>query len=181
MRAAARPVVAAELVGPLARAIDWLPIGVTAPFALALAAIVSPGRDLDVLSVLLALRAAALLLGAAAAFALVDAMTPSSGALPVPRWMRQWLRTAMAFAAVAAVWGAAYTIAGVRLAPGAPLPLADTALEAAVCVLAGLAGAAAAVRRVGGRQAASALLGVLLAGSLFLTGDLSPWVALPAW
>jgi hypothetical protein len=169
----------AALLKPLVRAIDWLPVAVVVSILAAVAALATPGRDLDPLAGLLTLRMGAVLLGAAAAFALVDAMTTSSGALPVPRWHRQWLRTLMTLAAVAVGWGVVYAIVTARLAPGFTLPLADMALEAAVCVLAGLAGSAFAVRRSEGRQAAllggSAVPAVLLVGSLLLTGDLRPW------
>ncbi|MEU4833213.1 hypothetical protein [Streptosporangium sp. NPDC023615] len=151
---------APALLLPLARAIDWPPLAVAVPLAAALAAVVRPGEPVDPSLGLLVLRTAALLLGAAAAFALVDAMGTGTAATPVPRWVRQWARTVMAGAVAAAGWGVTYAIVAARLAPGDALPLAGTAVEAAGCVLAALAGAALAVRHHPGRQAA--LAGVLV-------------------
>ncbi|MCG5217483.1 hypothetical protein [Streptosporangium sp. KLBMP 9127] len=166
------------LLRPLLRAIDWPPAATVAVCTAAVALLAFPGRDLDPFTALTLTRMAGLLFGAASAFALVDAMSVSSGALPVPRWLRQWLRTLMVLVPVTAGWGLTYAIVLARLAPGASLPLAGTALEAAVCVLAALGGAAVAVRRSQGRQAAltgAAVLGALVVASLFLSGDLWPW------
>ncbi|GAA3012605.1 hypothetical protein [Streptosporangium longisporum] len=151
------------LLRPLVRATDWTPLAVAAPLTTALAAVVQPGEPVDPRLGLLVLRASAMLLGTAAAFALVDAMDTGTAATPVPRWIRQWTRTLMAAALAAAGWGVTYAIVTVRLAPGDAPPLPGTAVEAAGCVLAALAGAALAVRRHPGRQAALAGAAVLLA------------------
>ncbi|GAA3254232.1 hypothetical protein [Nonomuraea helvata] len=144
------PVIA--LLRPLARAIDWLPVAVAAALTLLLAVVVSPGADLEAGHGLLLLRMAGVLLGAAAAFALVDGMEVSTGAVPVPRWVRQWARTIMAGTAVGVAWAATYAVVALRVPPGSP-SLAGAAVEAALCVLVGLAGAAPAVRRNHARPA----------------------------
>ncbi|MGC5014268.1 hypothetical protein ACLQ2R_26185 [Streptosporangium sp. DT93] len=161
------------LLCPLVRAIDWLPPAVAVPLVAALAAVVQPGEPVDPRLGLLVLRMAALLLGVAAAFALVDAMDTGIAAAPVPRWIRQWVRTLLAGAVAAAGWGVAYAIVAVRLAPGDVLPLPGVAVEAAGCVLAALAGAALAVRHHPGRQAALAgmLVQLALVVALWLAGD----------
>jgi hypothetical protein len=104
-------------------------------------------------------------------------MAASTAAVPSPRWLRQWLRTALALAYAAAAWTATYLIVTARSI--STLPRSDTTVEAAVCVTAGLAGAAFAVRRTPERHTAAtagaATLFALLAASLFLPLDQSPW------
>ncbi|GII54815.1 hypothetical protein Pth03_32040 [Planotetraspora thailandica] len=150
------------LLRPLIRAIDWVPLAVTVSISLCLAAGMEPGDPLEPGLGLLILRTSAILLGSAAAFALTDAMAPSSAAAaPVPRWLRQWERTLLAGAASALGWGLTSAIVVARLAPGATLGFPGTALEAAICLLAGPAAAAVAVRRYPGKPAA-------LTGAFFL-------------
>ncbi|MEV0230592.1 hypothetical protein [Nonomuraea sp. NPDC050786] len=179
------PVIA--LLRPLARAIDWLPVVVAAALALLLAVVVSPGADLEPGHGLLLLRMAGVLLGAAAAFALVDGMEASTGAVPVPRWVRQWARTLMAGAAVAVAWAATYTVVALRVPPGSP-SLSGAAVEAALCVLAGLAGAAPAVRRNHARPAGLAgaavlfvLYGATQMADAWPVPDTAEWDAVHAW
>ncbi|MFF5205978.1 hypothetical protein [Streptosporangium sp. NPDC000396] len=178
------------LLRPLARAIDWLPIAVVALLAVSLAAVMSPGNTVDPRLGLLLLRTTAVLLGAAATFALVDAMTANTGSAPVPRWVRQWTRTLMVGVAVAASWGVTCAVVAIRLTPGGVLHFSGAALEAGVCALVGLAGAAIAVRRHPGRQAALAgvLVQLVLYAGTQITGDLawpmpdsSEWDAIHRW
>ncbi|GAA4576755.1 hypothetical protein [Planotetraspora kaengkrachanensis] len=147
---------APALVRPLTRAIDWSPLAIAGSLIVCVAALVPPGEPLGPVPALTLLRMAALLLGAAAGFALVDAMSASTAAVPVPRWVRQWARTAMALTAAGLVWGATYAIVSARLARGVAVTPSGLAVEAAVCMLVGVAGAATAVRRHSGRQAALA-------------------------
>ncbi|RBQ19246.1 hypothetical protein DP939_15020 [Spongiactinospora rosea] len=167
-----------QVVRPLVRAIDWLPAALAVPLGVTLVALVSPGKDIDPLPAVLVLRLIALLMASTGGFALVDAMAQSTGAVPVARWARQWLRTLMISVLLAAGWGAAAAVASLRLADGPPLPVAGLAAEAAMCALCGLAGAAVAVRRVAGRPAAlagAATIGAAAVATLFLPGDLWPW------
>ncbi|GAA4587185.1 hypothetical protein GCM10023194_35380 [Planotetraspora phitsanulokensis] len=146
--------VAWALMRPLARAVDWSPLAIAASLIVSVAALVPPGEPLGPVPALALLRTAALLLGAAAGFALVDAMSASTGAVPVPRWVRQWARTVIALSAAGLVWAATYAIVAARIVPGVAVTLPGLAVEAAVCMLVGSAGAATAVRRHPGRQAA---------------------------
>jgi hypothetical protein len=170
--------VAIALVRPLARAISWVPLLAVTPIVPALAGLfgtIDDGLPPDLALVLL--RADGLLLGAAAAYTLTDQMAASTAAVPSPRWLRQWTRTTLALTYAAAAWTGTYTIVTARST--SPLPQWDTTVEAAVCVTAGLAGAAFAVRRIPESHAAAtagaATLFTLLAASLFLPADWSPW------
>jgi hypothetical protein len=177
--------VAASLIRPLVRAISWLPLLVVTPIVPAMAwllGMVDGGLPPDLTLVML--RATGLLLGAAAAYALTDQMAASTAALPVPRWWRQWLRTALAGSYAALAWAGSYAAVAAR-STGAP-PWWDTTVEAAVCVACGLAGAGFLVRRVNERYAASAgaaTLFALVLGSLFLPDDWSAWpeAGTPHW
>ncbi|TDD80115.1 hypothetical protein [Actinomadura rubrisoli] len=169
-----------RLIPPLARAIDWTPLCAVALTMTTVAAIASP--DPGVL--LLVLRMTAVLLGSAAAFALVDPIAASTAAVPVPRWIRQWLRCLLALAAAAAAWSPVFTVASTRST--APLPLPGLAVEAATCVAVALTGSALAVRRLPGTAAALAGLLTqitLIACTLALPTALQPWpgVGDPHW
>jgi hypothetical protein len=168
---------ASALVRPLTRAIDWSPLAIAAVIAMSFAALVPPGEPLSPVLALPLLRMTAVLLGAAAGFALVDAMAVSAGAVPVPRWVRQWARTVMAHTAGGLAWVATYAVVAARLAPGVVMPFSGLVVEATVCVLVGLAGSAMAVRRHPGRQAALAGAVVqlaLYAGTRILGADAWP-------
>jgi hypothetical protein len=177
--------VAIPLIRPLIRAISWLPLLVVTPIVPGLAGLLGLLEDgLSPDLALVMLRIEGLLLGAAAASALADQMAGSTAATASPRWLRQWLRTGLAVAYAAAAWAGTYAIVAAR-ATGAP-PWWDTTVEAAVCVAGGLAGAGFAVRRVPGRQAASAgavTLFTLVLGSLLLPDDRSAWpgIGAPHW
>ncbi|GLX93859.1 hypothetical protein [Herbidospora sp. NBRC 101105] len=131
---------AVSLAVPLARAADWLPLGITAPLVLAGAWLV-PAEFAGAV-----VRSAGAVLAAAAAFTLVDGMAATTAATPVPRWVRQWARTLMAAAAAGGGWGAAWWLAG------APGPADALAGEAVAALLLALAGAGWAVRRAEGRS-----------------------------
>lgn len=167
------------LLRPLCHAIHWTPLIVAVTLMPALAGLIAataPVLQPDV--ALNLLRASMLLIGAAAAFALADEMAISAAAVPSPRWLRQWLRTAMAMAAAAAGWLATYMVVAVWPDHRVSVPLAGAALEATVGVTVGLAGAAFAVRRLPqghGAIAGTVTLSVAFFGSLFLRGDWSPW------
>jgi hypothetical protein len=181
---------ASALARPLTRAIDWSPLAIAALIVISFAAVVPPGEPLSPMLALPLLRLTAVLLGAAAGFALVDAMAVSAGAVPVPRWVRQWARTVLALAAGGLAWGATYAVVAARLAPGVVMPLSGLVVEATVCALVGLAGSAMAVRRHPGRQAALAGAVVqlaLYAGTQILGADAWPapgddrWDLAHAW
>ncbi len=172
------------LVGPLCRAVPWWPLAaaVVLGVLVLLPAVAVDGGPYRALP---GLRLAAMLLGAAASFAMVDAMAPTVVA-PTPRWLRQWLRCALAVVPAAVAWAALYGTVRVLAGPAALGPGADLTVEALACGLAAVAGAAVAARN---RHTATAALagpltvGVLVAGSLFLTGSASPWVdpSHPQW
>ncbi|WP_148307825.1 hypothetical protein [Actinoplanes friuliensis] len=122
-----------------------------------------------------ALRIAAVLLGAGASFALVDLMAPLT-MTPAPRWLQQWLRTAIAVVPATVVWLTLYLLA--NASTPVALPFRELATEAAVCFLGGLVAAAVAARV--GHSATTALAGpavqgTMLLATLFLTGKYSPW------
>jgi hypothetical protein len=165
-----------RLLLTLCRAVYWTPLLITATVMPALAVLLtSPEAGTNPHDLL---RATALLIGAAAPFTLADDMAASTAALPSPRWLRQWLRTVLALGPAVIGWAATYAVIVTRSVDGAIVPLAGTALEAAVCVAVGLGGAAFAVRRVPDRHGAvygMATLSAAFVGSLFLRGDWSPW------
>lgn len=175
------------LLGPLVRIVPWAP-AVTAA-ALALLALLpavlgGPAPDTQVWG----LRIAAVLLGAGASFAMVDLLIPLT-VTPTPRWLRQWLRFAIALVPAAGLWWGLCLLAAASMPSGGSggggltLPLADLAVEAAVCGLAGVAGAAVAARSGHHRSTAlagAAIQALLLALSLVLGGSWSPWPLPPA-
>jgi hypothetical protein len=176
---------APPLAWSLIRAVSWVPLLVVTPLVPALAWLawwmdggLTPGAALALV------RGGGLLLGAATAPVLADEMAGTTGAVPSPRWLRQWLRTALALGYAAMAWTATY-LAVTALSAGPPPVLSGAARSALGCVLLGLAGAAFAVRRVPERHGAAggATVAVLFVGSLFLPGNLSPWpqVGDPRW
>ncbi|WP_188194110.1 hypothetical protein [Nonomuraea sp. SYSU D8015] len=158
------------LVRPLVRAVDWGPLAVVTAFVAALLTLVQAGEPLPPGDALLLMRIAGTLLGGAAAFALVDAMSADLGATAVPRWVRQALRCLLAGGTAVAVWLVAFLYALSRLPEGALFPVGDLLVEVGVCLGIALAAAATAVRHASGRQAAMAAvvvqLGLVLATRL---------------
>lgn len=165
------------LVVALVRAAQWWPLVLVAPLVPVLAVLLRWADDgIPAGTALVLLRTTGLLLGAAAPFVLADDMADSTGAVPSPRWLRQWLRTGLALGAAAAAWTATYLVVGLWTRTLPPLP--ETALVAAVCVLVGLAAAAVAVRRVPqqyGAGAGAAVVALLFAASVLLPDGWSPW------
>lgn len=167
------------------RAISWAPLLAVTPLVPVLGGLlrladagVSPG------TALVLLRTTGLLLAAGAAFTLTDDMADVAGALPSPRWLRQWLRTGLAFGFAALAWSGTYLMLS-GWSTGPPPPFRETALVAAVCVGVGLAGSSVAVRfmpRHGAGASTSLLAGLFLA-SLFLPEPWSVWPGLdaPQW
>ncbi|MGI5282080.1 hypothetical protein ACQEVF_02005 [Nonomuraea polychroma] len=160
------------LVRPLIKAIDWAPIAVVTAFVAALLALVRAGEPLAGGDALVLMRIAGTLLGSAAAFALVDAMSADLGPAAVPRWVRQALRCGLAGGVAVAVWSAAFLYALFRLPAGSLFPIGDLLVEVGVCLGIGLAAAATAVRYAPGRQAAMA--GVVVQLGLVLATLLLP-------
>jgi hypothetical protein len=173
---------AALLVGPLVRLVPWSPVAAAAVLALLAllpAVLGGPAPATQVWG----LRIAAVLLGAGASFAMADLMVPVA-VTPTPRWLRQWLRFTIGLVPVAGCWWGLYLLAVASLPDGGvtALPGAGLAVEAAVCGLTAMAGAAVAARSDRHRTAplaGPAAQALLLALSLFLTGRWTPW-PLPA-
>jgi hypothetical protein len=163
------------LATPVVRLVPWLPLAAaTAVSALALlpALAGAPAPASQIWGV----RIAAVVLGAGASFAMVDPMAPLS-VTPTPRWLRQWLRVVVVLIPAAAIWAGLHRAAVASVAPGR-LPSRDLAVEAAVCGLAGLVGAAVAARRAHSLTTAvagPATQGGLMVATLFLPAKYSAW------
>lgn len=168
------------LVRPVVRAIDWTPLLVAGVVTVGLPIVMTPTPYIAALVV----RLSGLLLGAAAAFTLVDPMAGSTAATPVPRGVRQGLRTVAALAVAALAWGSGLEIAAARVA--STLPRVGLTVEAAVTVLVSLAAAAMLVHRWPGRPAAfSGAVAQLAAAALAVAvlRENQPWPAIgePRW
>ncbi|MEV4113799.1 hypothetical protein [Nonomuraea sp. NPDC049695] len=151
------------LIRPLTRAIDWKPLALTVPVTVGLMAplgLLFPEIALGVQ------RMSALLLGGAAAFGLADAMDPDTAAAPVPRRLRQWLRTAMTVIPATLAWAAVHVIT----ARG--MPLREVVVEAAVLLLIGLVVTGFAVRHRAAGLAGGAALLIVIAATIPLLGVL---------
>ena len=163
------------LIGPVLRIVPWVPVA-AAVLVSALALLPAVADAQAPASQVWGLRIAAVVLGAAASFAMVDPMALLS-VTPTPRWLRQWLRVTVALVPAAAVWCCLYAAAASSAAPQR-LPLGDLVAEAAVCALAGVVGAAVAAR--GGHSLTTAVAGPaaqggLMAATLFLPASYSAW------
>lgn len=164
------------LIPHLARAVPWWPLAAAVPLAI-LAQVRVLADDPPALAVLAGLWLAAGVLGAGAGFALPDLMA-STVVTPVPRWVRQWLRTTLVLAPAAAVWASLYLAVRRAAAPELTWPDGIVVVQSAVCGLLPLAAAA-----VGSRfrdTATGALLGPLVQGvalvaSLTVPAKSSPW------
>ncbi|MER5424026.1 hypothetical protein [Streptosporangium roseum] len=168
-----------QLIRPIARAIDWLPLAVTGMLAVVMASVIEAGSPLGVGTAFTLLRMMGVMLGAAAGFAVIDEMTASTGAAPVPRWLRQWLRYGFGGLTAGLLWGIACAIAVARLPEGGQLKVAGMAVEAAVCIAIGLLSASVAGRMHQGKAAALAGMGgllVIVSVSLVLRGPYWPWL-----
>ncbi|MCF6474865.1 hypothetical protein FAF44_41795 [Nonomuraea sp. MG754425] len=163
---------------PLARAIDWGPLVVVAAFTAGLVSLVEYGEALPGGGALVLMRICGTLLGAAAAFGLVDAMSADLDAAAVPRWVRQALRCLLPGGAAIAIWLAAFSYILTRLPEGALFPVGALLIEVGVCLGIALAAAATAVRFAPGRQAAMAAVVVQLAmvlGTILLPQQVRLW------
>jgi hypothetical protein len=171
------------LVTPLVRAVSWWPLGVA--IALSLLALLPTLRHQSPYAALLPLRLAAIMLGGAAAFAMVDQMAPMTVA-PTPRWLRQWLRLVLALLPATACWVALAALARSVLGPDAIGPSTEVAVEATVCALIGVSAAAVAARHrhtATGELAGPMAQALLATATLFLPDAWSPWLSpdFPAW
>jgi hypothetical protein len=149
-----------------------------AAFTAGLVSLVEYGEALPGGDALVLMRICGTLLGAAAAFGLVDAMSADLGAAAVPRWVRQALRCLLPGTAAIAIWLAAFSYILTRLPEGALFPIGDLLIEAGVCLGIALAAAATAVRFAPGRQAAMAAVVVQLAmvlGTILLPQQVRLW------
>ncbi|WP_433427542.1 hypothetical protein [Nonomuraea sp. CA-141351] len=170
--------VAFLLVRPLARAIDWAPLVVVTVFTAGLVSLVQYGEALPAGNALVIMRICGTLLGAAAAYGLVDAMSTDLGAAAVPRWVRQALRCLLPGGAAIAIWLAAFSYILTRLPEDVLFPVGDLLIEVGVCLGIALAAAANAVRFAPGRQAAMAAVVVQLAmvlGTILLPQQVRLW------
>lgn len=168
-----------QLIRPIVRAIDWIPLAVTGLLAVVMASAIDAGSSLGVGTAFTLLRMMGVVLGAAAGFAVIDEMSVSTGAAPVPRWLRQWLRCGFGGLAAALFWGIACAVAVARLREGGELRVAGMAVEAAVCIAIGLLAASLAGRVHQGKAAALAGMGGLLAivaVTLVTQGPYWPWL-----
>ncbi|MEU2791637.1 hypothetical protein [Streptomyces sp. NPDC007100] len=175
---------AGVLLGPLARAVDWTPVLATAVVSLGTAAATAPCAVVEPDSAAVTLRLAGVLLGAAAGFALVDVAAAATTATPVPRWLRQWIRTLLVTSAAAAAWAATFLVLAARTADGTQLRASGLATEAAVCLFGGLACTAVAVRRRPERLAAvtgAAALLTIAVSTLPCVEDVWPYLGNPRW
>ncbi|MCA2229418.1 hypothetical protein [Nonomuraea aurantiaca] len=166
------------LVRPLARAIDWGPLVMVAAFTAGLVSLVEYGEAVPGGDALVLMRICGTLLGAAAAFGLVDTMSADLGAAAVPRWVRQALRCLLPGGAAITIWLAAFSYILTRLPEGALFPVGDLLIEVGVCLGIALAAAATAVRFAPGRQAAMAAVVVQLAmvlGTILLPQQVRLW------
>lgn len=161
-----------RLLRPTSRAADWTALLAACAMTVGLASIASPAGDV----MLLVLRMAGVLLGAAAAFILIDPMARSTLATPVHRWLRLWLRVGMALVPAMTAWGLTFAVSAWRTT--VDLPLAGLALEALVCATVAITATAFAIRWLDGKIAALAGLATqvaLIAISLIGPADFSPW------
>ncbi|WP_433258091.1 hypothetical protein ACQPYK_22425 [Streptosporangium sp. CA-135522] len=168
-----------QLIRPIARAIDWIPLAVTGMLAVVMASLLEAGSALGVGTAFTLLRMIGVLLGAAAGFAVIDEMTVSTAAAPVPRWLHQWLRCGFGGLTAGLLWGIACAVAVARLPEGGELRAAGMAAEAAVCIAIGLLTASVAGRVHRGKAAALAGMGgllVIVSVSLVLRGPYWPWL-----
>ncbi|MFF4951434.1 hypothetical protein [Streptomyces chattanoogensis] len=172
------------LLPPLIRAIDWVPVIAAAVVSLGLALATAPGSTVEPSNATITLRMAAVLLGAAAGFALVDTAAVTTAVTPVPRWLRQWIRTLLVAGAAAAAWAGTYLLLTARLADGTEIQTPGLVTEAAVTLLVGLACTAIAVRqrpeRIAAVIGAAALLAVAVSTLPYME-DIWPYPTSPWW
>ncbi|MEW9556386.1 hypothetical protein [Nonomuraea sp. NPDC050783] len=168
-----------QLIRPIVRAIDWIPLAVTGTLAVVMASVIEAGSTLSVGTAFTLLRMMGVMLGASAGFAVIDEMTASTDATPVPRRLRQWLRCGFGGLTAGLLWGMACAIAATRLPQGGQLRVAGMSVEAAVCIAIGLLTASIAGRVHQGKAAALAGMGsllVIVSVSLVLRGPYWPWL-----
>jgi hypothetical protein len=164
------------LASHMARAMPWWTFALAVLLAVVLQFPALRPEPL-LLPVLVGLRLAAAVLGAAVGFALPDLMA-STVVTPVARWRRQWLRIAVPLVPATLVWAGLYL--AVRHTVGSALTWPDgfVILQAAVCGLLPVAAVAAVVRfrddSLGG-LAGPVTQGVALVGTLFFIERSSPW------
>ncbi|MFI9050874.1 hypothetical protein [Streptomyces sp. NPDC053427] len=172
------------LLLPLLRAIDWVPLIAAAVVSLGLAMATTPGSTVEPANATITLRMAGVLLGAAAGFALVDAAAVTTAVTPVPRWLRQWIRTLLVVGAAAIAWAGTFLALTARLADGTEMQTPGLVTEAAVSLLVGLACTAVAVRQRPERMAAvigaAALLAVAVSTLPYME-YVWPYPAGPRW
>ena len=168
-----------RLLRPIARAIDWTPLAVTGTLAVGMVSVLDAGKVLETGTAFTLLRMMGVLLGAAAGFAVIDEMSMSTGATPVPRLLRQGLRCGFGGLVAGLFWGIACVIALARIPEGAELKVSGMAEEAAVCIAIGLLTASVAGRFHQGKAAALAGLGgllVIVSVTLAMKGTYRPWL-----
>lgn len=178
--------VARQLVHPVARSINWLPLAGSSIAAAVLVHLqtrdgcLSAGGEQCVFpeARIQALRMAAVLIALGAAFVLDDRSEETTLHLPVGRLLRRSLRVGLAVPLVALAWAVSIALARGSELPGGSLPLAALSLELAAVLALSLAASAAAVGLVpeglGGVGAGPLLLGSL-ALTFFLPRSITMW------
>lgn len=164
------------MIRHLVRAVPWWPFAAAVLLAV-LAQIPVLLPDPQPGAVLVGLRLAAAVLGAAAGFALPDLMA-STVITAVPRWRRQWLRLAVLLIPSILVWAAIHAAVRIVVGPSVTWPIGFVILQAAVCGLLPVAAAAVGVRyrdEPGGALLGPASQGAVVVVSLFFSGRGSPW------
>ncbi|CAN5597564.1 hypothetical protein BH23ACT7_BH23ACT7_16050 [soil metagenome] len=171
---------ALRLVRPLAPAISWAPIAPAGGLALLLVWLRAQDAYSGPEELIVALRAAAILLAVAAAFSLDDAAAGTTASTPSPLLLRRTVRVALVALPTTALWAGALWLAARKPLPEpSSLPVALLSLELATIIMITLALAAAVIRwgdsNSGGLAASSALLGLTVLTWLIPEG-VRPWV-----
>ncbi|MBW6438082.1 hypothetical protein KZ829_30570 [Actinoplanes hulinensis] len=161
----------------LIRAVPWWPFAGAVLLAV-VAQLPVLLKDPPPAMIVIDLRIAAAVLGAAAGFALPDLMA-STVISPLPRWRRQWLRIALLLVPSVLVWGLLYLAVRNAAGPAVTWPHGFVILQAAVCGLLPVAAAAVGARYrddASGALLGPVVQGVVLVVSLFFTDRSSPWL-----
>lgn len=164
------------LVPHVIRAVPWWPFAAAVVLAV-VAQVPALLAEPDSRWVLIGLRLAAAVLGAAAGFALPDLMA-STVITPVARWRRQWLRLAVLLLPGILVWSVIHVVVRALVGPDLTWPAGFVIMQAAVCGLLPLAAAAVGARyrdSAAGAVPGPTALGVVVVMTLFLSESHSPW------
>lgn len=178
---------ALRLVRPLARAVNWTAFPPAGGLALLIVWAMATDTHAGMEELIVALRAAAIVLALAAAFALDDAAANIAAASPCPVLLRRSLRIVLVAMPTTSLWMSTMLLAQRKsLAEATALPMGFLTLELTTVVMIGLGVAATAARRgvanSAGRVGASSLLAMTVA-TWIVPEELRPWVypSEPSW